>query len=374
MIKRELTEIIKQKFFKNKAIIITGPRQVGKTTLVKALVEDAGEAIIWFNGDEPKIPQLFSEISSAEMTQLFGKNKIVVIDEAQQIDNIGTVLKLIVDNIPEVQLIATGSSSFDLTNKLSEPLTGRKFEYLLYPISYNELVNEHGKLKEKQELNLRLIYGSYPEIITEFTDASETLAWLSDSYLYKDLLKLEFIKKPSLLVKLLQALAWQLGSEVSYNEVARTIGSDPKTVEKYIDLLEKTFVVFRLPAFSRNIRTELKKSRKIYFYDNGIRNAIIGNFNRIEMRNDVGALWENYLISERIKVLEYKRIRANIFFWRTTQQQEVDYVEERDGLLNAYEFKYNPKKRSSLSKTFQSAYPEHIFKVINSKNYSEFLI
>ena len=374
MIERELTTILKQKFFKNKAIVITGPRQVGKTTLAKTLVDEIGKPFLWFNGDEPKTSQLFQGISSTEMTQLFGKNKIVVIDEAQQIENIGTILKLIVDNLPEVQIIATGSSSFDLANKLSEPLTGRKFEYLLYPISYGELIKEHGKLKEKQDLNLRLIFGSYPEVITGFQEASEILGWLSDSYLYKDLLKLESLKKPSLLVKLLQALAWQLGNEVSYNEVAKTIGSDPKTVEKYIDLLEKTFVVFRLSVLSRNIRTEIKKSRKVYFYDNGIRNAIIGNLNRIEMRNDVGALWENYLISERKKVLEYKRIRANMFFWRTTQQQEIDYIEERDGLLNVYEFKYNPDKTSRLPKSFKTAYPENIFKIINTENYSEFLV
>lgn len=373
MIKRELTETIKQKFFKNKAIVITGPRQVGKTTLVKSLIEDIGKPFIWFNGDEPNISSLFDGISSTEITQLFGKNKIVIIDEAQQIENIGTILKLVVDNLPEVQVITTGSSSFDLANKLNEPLTGRKFEYLLYPISFGELIIEHGSLKEKQELNMRLIYGAYPEVITGLSNASETLGWLSDSYLYKDLLKLESIKRPSLLVKLLQALAWQLGNEVSYNEVAKTIGSDPKTIEKYIDLLEKTYVVFRLSALSRNVRTELKKSRKVYFYDNGIRNAIIGNFNRIEMRNDVGALWENYLISERKKVLEYKRIRANMFFWRTTQQQEIDYIEERDGILHAFEFKYSPDKMAYLPKTFQSAYPEHIFKIINKENYSEFL-
>jgi len=373
MIKRELAEIIKQKFFKNKAIIITGPRQVGKTTIVKTIVEEMGKPFIWFNGDEPNTSSQFKNISSSEMNQLFGKNKIAVIDEAQQIDNIGTILKLVVDNMPEIQIIATGSSSFDLANKLNEPLTGRKFEYLLYPLSYRELIEENGSLKEKQELNMRLVFGAYPDVITNMNDACETLGWLSDSYLYKDLLKLESIKKPSLLVKLLHALSWQLGNEVSYNEISKTIGSDPKTVEKYIDLLEKTYVVFRLSALSRNLRTELKKSRKVYFYDNGIRNAIIGNFSRIEMRNDVGALWENYLISERKKVLEYKRIRANLFFWRTSQQQKIDYIEERDGVLNAFEFKYNPAKTSRLSKTFINTYPDHKFKIINSRNYSDFL-
>lgn len=373
MIKRDIEIIIKKKLFKSKAIIISGPRQVGKTTLVRSIVNSVAEPYLWFNGDEPSTISIFNNISSADMKQLFGKNKIVVIDEAQKINNIGLILKIIVDTFPDIQLIATGSSSFELANEVNEPLTGRKFEYFLFPISYNELINEFGTLKEKEYLSQRLIYGSYPEIINNPEDARENLNLLSDSYLYKDLLSLETIKKPALLIKLLQALSWQCGSEVSFNELAQTIGSDPKTVEKYIDLLEKAYVIFRLQPLSRNLRNELKKTRKVYFYDNGIRNAIIGNFDRLDLRQDIGALWENYLISERKKIIEYKRIYGNQFFWRTAQKQEIDYIEERDGIFNAYEFKYNPKKKARLSKTFSKAYPAHSFSLVNNNNYNDFL-
>ncbi|KAF5434618.1 hypothetical protein C5S36_04710 [Candidatus Methanophagaceae archaeon] len=373
MIKRKLTDKLKKHFFKKKAIILIGPRQVGKTTLFKSIVEEINMSYVWFTGDEPNVPNIFNNITSGELIHLFGKNKIVVIDEAQQINNIGSIIKLIVDNIKDIQIIITGSSSFELANKLNEPLTGRKYEYLLYPVSFGELVEENGLIKEIQKLNTRLIYGSYPEIVTDLKNAEENLIWLSDSYLYKDILKLENIKKPSLLIKLLQALAWQVGSEVSYNELAKITSSDPKTVEKYIDLLEKSFVIFRLNALSRNSRNEIKKSRKIYFYDNGIRNAVIGNFNPVSNRNDIGQLWKNYLISERFKFLEYNKIRTNVFFWRTTQQQEIDYIEERAGYFYAYEFKFNPNKKARLSKTFQNAYPQHKFELINRENYHKFL-
>ena len=373
MLKRDIEETIKGKLFKSKAIIVSGPRQVGKTTLVKTIVNSTGQPYLWFNGDEPATPTLFNNISSGDLKQLFGNNKIVVIDEAQKINNIGLTLKIIVDSLPDIQIIATGSSSFELANEINEPLTGRKFEYFLYPISYNEMLNEHGKLKEKELLSQRLIFGSYPEIINHPEAARENLTWLSDSYLYKDLLSLDRLKKPSLLVKLLQALSWQTAHEVSYNELSQTIGSDPKTIEKYIDLLEKAYVVFRLNPLSRNLRNELKKTRKIYFYDNGIRNAVIGNFTRIDLRQDVGSLWENYLISERKKFIEYKRFYGNQFFWRTAQKQEIDYIEEYDGMFHAYEFKYSPKKKVRMSKTFSQAYPSNTFTVVNNENYTEFL-
>ena len=304
---------------------------------------------------------------------MFGKNKIVVIDEAQKIENIGLTLKIIVDNLPDIQVIAIGSSSLELGNEVNEPLTGRKIEYFLYPISYEELINQHGSIKEKEQLSNRLIFGSYPEIINHPEDAKENLKWLADSYLYKDLLNLDTIKKPSLLTKLLQALSWQVGSEVSYHEISQTIGSDPKTVEKYMDLLEKAYVIFRLQPLSRNLRNELKKTRKVYFYDNGIRNAIIGNFNRPDVRQDIGVLWENYLISERKKYLGYHQVFSNQFFWRTAQKQEIDYIEEYDGTFHAFEFKFNPKKKFTISKTFTQAYPSHTFALVNSANYHTFL-
>lgn len=374
MISRELTDTLQKRLFQQKAIIITGPRQVGKTTLIKLLTEKISHPVIWFNADEPNVQELFGSISSFELKNLVGKNKILVIDEAQRIKGIGLTLKIIVDTLPDIQVIATGSSSFDLLDEISEPLTGRKFEYLLYPISFGELTKENGIIEEKRLLNQRLIFGTYPEVINKPEDAIETLKLLSDSYLYKDLFRIETIKKPDMIVKLLQLLAHQVGNEVSFNELAQSLSTDPKTVEKYIGFLEKTFVVFRLSALSRNLRNEISKSRKIYFYDNGIRNAIINNFNPLNIRQDIGQLWENYLISERIKLMEYKRVYANRFFWRTKLQQEIDYIEERGGKMWAYEFKFNPSKTSYLSKTFANAYPQHEFQIINTNNYAEFLM
>jgi hypothetical protein len=374
MINRELLDILQNRLFRQKAIIITGPRQAGKTTLIKLLLTQISQPFVWFNADEPNVPGLFNSITSYELKNLIGKNKIIVIDEAQRIKGIGLTLKLIVDSIPDVQVIATGSSSFDLLDEINEPLTGRKFEYQLYPFSFGELAKESGIIEEKRLLNHRLVFGSYPDVVNNPDDAKETLNWLSDSYLYKDLFRIESIKKPDLIIKLLQLLSYQVGNEVSYNELAQNLSSDPKTIEKYIGLLEKTFVVFRLQALSRNLRNEIKKSRKVYFFDNGIRNAIINNFNQINARQDIGALWENYIISERIKYTAYQRIHSNRFFWRTKQQQEIDYIEERDGKMWAYEFKFNASKLAKLSKTFMKAYPENNYKVINPDNYSEFLM
>ena len=373
MIARALLPILQSRIFKQKAIIITGPRQAGKTTLLKLLVDQNNYPSLWFNGDEPNVPALFQNITSFELENIIGKNKMLIFDEAQRIPNIGITLKLLVDNFPDVQVIATGSSAFELSDEINEPLTGRKFEYQLYPLSFGELSLENGIIEEKRLLKQRLIFGSYPDVINNPVDATEILNWLSDSYLYKDLFRLESLKKPDLLVKLLQALSYQIGSEVMYNELAQTVSSDPKTVDKYIGLLEKTFVVFRLPALSRNLRNEIKKSRKVYFYDNGIRNAIINNFTPVNNRQDIGALWENYCISERMKLASYQRIHSNRFFWRTKQQQEIDYVEERAGKMWAYEFKYQPDKQVNLSKTFMKAYPQHQFQIVNSSNYTEFL-
>ena len=374
MINRSLLNIIQSRLFKQKVIIITGPRQAGKTTLLKLLSDQINQPSLWFNGDEANVPILFQNITSFELSNIIGKNKLLIIDEAQKIPKIGLTLKLLVDNFKDIQVIATGSSAFDLMDEINEPLTGRKFEYQLYPFSFGELSAENGIIEEKRKLNQRLVFGSYPDVINNPTDATEILNWLSDSYLYKDLFRLDSLKKPELLVKLLQALSYQVGNEVMYNELARTVSSDPKTVEKYIGLLEKTFVLFRLPALSRNLRNEIRKSRKIYFYDNGIRNAIINNFNTINIRQDVGALWENYCISERVKLAVNARIHSNRFFWRTQQQQEIDYIEERGGKMWAYEFKFKPDKRTNLSKTFINAYPQNEFQIINTENYSEFLM
>lgn len=373
MINRTIETQIKAKLWNGKAILVFGPRQTGKTTLIKKIISELAMPAKWFSSDEPDVRLALSNITSTQFKSLIGNVKIVVIDEAQRIENIGLTLKLATDNFPEIQVIATGSSAFELANKINEPLTGRKFEFYLYPFSFDELSQHFGFLEEKRMLENRLIFGSYPEVVNKIGNEIETLKLLSDSYLYKDLLVYEGLKKASLLQKILLALALQLGSEVSYNELGQLVGADKNTVEKYIDLLSQAYVIFRLDAFSRNVRNELKKSKKIYFYDNGIRNAIIGNFKPLSTRTDSGALWENYLISERLKWINYQKLYGEKYFWRTAQQQEIDYLEESDGQINAFEFKWNEKATAKFPKTFSEAYPNSTFKVINPSNYSEFL-
>lgn len=373
MINRILYKTILSKLFKGKAIILVGARQVGKTTLLKSLLRDNSE-LLWLNGDELDIQQLFLNISATRLKAVIGNNKIVVIDEAQRIENIGLRLKLITDSIPEIQLIATGSSSFDLANKINEPLTGRKWEYKLYPLSFGEMVEHHGLIEEKRLIPHRLIYGYYPDLVNNYGTEKEILKQLSDSYLYKDILIWEQIKKPDKILKLLQAISFQIGSQVSYNELGQMCGIDSKTVEKYIDLLEKTFIIFRLGTFSRNLRNELKNSKKIYFYDNGIRNAVISNFNQIESRQDVGALWENFIISERIKYLNNSSLWVNYWYWRTKDQKEIDFIEEADGKINAYEFKWNKDAKIKKPNSFLNAYPQSSFKVIHPNNFEEYLM
>jgi uncharacterized protein len=372
MINRLLERTISEKLFNGKAIIVMGPRQVGKTTLLKKIVEQRDD-VLWLNGDEHDVLALFSNISSSRIKSLLGGRKILVIDEAQRIQNIGLCLKLITDTIPEIQLIATGSSSFDLANKVNEPLTGRKWEYNMLPLSFSEMVSHHGILEEKRLLSHRLVFGYYPDIVTNPGNEKEILKQLSDSFLYKDVLNWEQIQKPDKLIKLLQAIAFQVGSQVSFNELGSLCGLDSKTVERYVQLLEKSFVLFRLGSFSRNLRTELKNSRKIYFWDNGIRNALIANFNQIELRSDAGALWENFLIVERIKYLNYTRHWSNYWFWRTKEQKEIDYIEESDGVIHSYEFKWNPNAKIKMVKSFFEAYPQADFKVIHRDNFDEFL-
>jgi uncharacterized protein len=373
MITRSLENEINKKLFDGKAIIILGARQTGKTTLLKKIVSQRSD-VLWLNADETDTIALFENTSSTRLKTIFTGKKIVVIDEAQRISDVGLKLKLITDQIPEIQLIATGSSAFELANKINEPLTGRKWEYKLFPLSLPEMVNYHGLLEENRLLPHRLIYGYYPEVVSNPGIEREILKQLSDSYLYKDILMWERIQKPEKLLKLLQALAFQVGSEISYNNLASLLEMNNQTVEKYIQLLEQTFIIFRLPAFSRNHRKELKRGRKVYFFDNGIRNALLANFNLPELRTDIGALWENFIISERIKYLHYNNIWANSYFWRTQDQQEIDYIEERNGILYAFEIKWNVKKKPFLSKTFANTYPEHTYNIINPQNYEQFLI
>lgn len=373
MISRELEKQLVQYVFRGKIIMLSGARQVGKTTLIEMLLQKRKEKVLYLNADETDVRELLTDTTSTSLKSIVGNHKIIFIDEAQRVKNIGITLKLFADQIKDVQVIVTGSSSFDLASEINEPLTGRKYEFMLFPLSFSEMVEHHGQLEEKRLLEHRLIYGYYPEIVTKPGEEKELLKLLANSYLYRDLLTLEQIKKPVLLEKILRALALQLGSEVSYNEVAQLVNADHETVEKYIDLLEKSFVLFRLPAFSHNVRNEIKKGKKIYFYDNGIRNAIIGNFNLLINRNDTGALWENFLISERMKYLYYNNINVKRYFWRTVQQQEIDYIEEQEEKLSAYEFKWNKKARAKFPKTFIRAYPDSETHLITQGNFENFL-
>ena len=375
MIKRQLQDVIESRMFSGKAIIVIGARQVGKSTLFKMVLENHSEPTLLLNCDEPEVKEMLTQMNTQELKMLIGGNRIVVIDEAQRVENIGMTLKRITDNFPDVQLLVTGSSSFELQNKLNEPLTGRKFEYHLYPLSTGELMNAQGLLNVKQTLENRLIFGSYPDIINHKDDAKELLYNLSNSYLYKDLLSLESIRRPALLGKLLTALALQVTSEVSYNELAQTVGTDNKTVEKYIDLLEKCYIIFKLNGFSRNLRTELKRAKKFYFYDNGIRNAILQNFAPLSLRQDIGALWENFFISERIKANQYAGRYVNSYFWRTNQQQEIDYIEECNGQFSLFEMKWNPKRANTqFPSTFLTTYDVKEKVIVTPENWLEWVV
>ena len=373
MIERKLDKTIKKQLFKGKVIVIVGPRQVGKTTLLGELVRKSDKRVLALNCDEPEVQTMLTNTNVAKLRAIIGNNELLVIDEAQKVDNIGLTLKLIVDNIKSVQVVASGSSAFELRNRLNEPLTGRKFEYQMFPISSSEIIDTFGLMEERRTLENRLVYGSYPDIVMHPEEARQYLTDLAQSYLYKDILSLDSIRKPQLLDKLLQALAFQIGSEVSTNELARTLQTDGKTIDKYIDLLEKCYVVFRLGGLSRNLRTELKRAKKIYFYDNGVRNAIIQQFAPVNLRDDIGALWENFFIAERMKRNHYSGYYCNRYFWRTTLQQEIDLIEESDGAMTAFEMKWNPTKKVLFSKSFTDAYNVKETVVITPDNYMEYL-
>jgi predicted AAA+ superfamily ATPase len=370
---RSIEPIIRDRLYRGKAIVVVGPRQVGKTTLLKHIAADLDPNHLWLDCDEPDIRNMLTDASSDRLKNMVGRTRMVIIDEAQRVRDIGITLKLMVDQIPDTQLMVSGSSALDLSNQINEPLTGRKFEFELLPFSYMELSDHFGSLKEGRLLEQRLVFGTYPDVVNQPGDEIRLLNELSQSYLYKDIFRFQEIRKPDLLPRLLEALALQLGFEVGMNELAQTIGADSETVRRYLDLLEKTYVVFSLRSWSRNVRNELKKSRKVYFFDNGIRNAIIRNFQALELRTDQGALWENYLVSERRKANMANERYASSWFWRTTQQQEIDYLEDQDGLLQAYEFKWNPKANVRWPKTFKDHYPDHTLDVVNRENYGEFL-
>ncbi|GAB3166800.1 ATP-binding protein [Telluribacter humicola] len=372
MIERALRTVLQKRWDSGKILIVLGPRQVGKTTLLEEMCRTGGD-YLFFNGDDFDTQAILANMGEVRLRQLIGSHHTVFIDEAQRIPEVGLLLKLIHDRIKGVRVVVSGSSALELSSSVSEPLTGRKWEHYLYPISWNELVGHAGYLAARQQLEPRLVYGMYPEVINSLGDEEAVLRQIASSYLYKDLLNYHGIRKPEMLSKLLVALALQVGSEVSYNELANLLRIDRNTVEQYIGLLEQAFVVFRLPPFSRNVRNEISSSRKVYFYDNGIRNAIINNFNPLALRNDTGALWENFLISERMKRNEYAGAYGKRYFWRTHAQQEIDYLEEYGGGLHAYEFKWNPQAKARFSRTFTDAYPDATTQVISRDNFEEFL-
>ena len=347
---------------------------MGKSTLLKMMLSDRTD-VMWFNGDEYDVKELFSDITSTRLRSIIAGHRIVVIDEAQRIQDIGLKIKLITDNIPDVQVIATRSSSFELASKINEPLTGRKREYKMFPLTFGEMVNHTNLLEELRMIPHRMVYGYYPEVVELMGEERAVLKELSESYLYRDILSFDKIMKSEKLVKLLQALAYQIGSQVSYNEIGQTVGLDSKTVERYIDILEKSYIIFRLKSYARNLRNELKASRKIYFWDLGIRNAVIGNYSQVESRTDVGNLWENFVIAERLKKNHYDGSYAQSWFWRTQQQKEIDYLEEADGEIKAFEIKWNERKANTkCPEIFTKAYPNTDYKVITQKNIDSILI
>lgn len=372
-IPRQLETDIRKNWDSGKVIIVLGPRQVGKTTLLTALCAAQGN-YLELNGDNPEHRLLFANWDTERLRRLFGNYETVFIDEAQRIPEVGLIAKVVHDQMPIVRLLLSGSSALEIAGQINEPLTGRKWEYTLFPISYGEALHHFGLVAVTQRLKDFMVYGMYPEVLNSPQNTEQVLRQLAGSYLYKDLLQYQGIRKPEVVDKLLLALALQLGNEVNYNELSRNLGIDRHTIETYINLLERAFVVFRVQPFNRNLRSEISTSRKIYFYDNGIRNAIIGNFTPLHLRNDVGALWENFVVTERIKALQYNHWYGRWYFWRTHTRQEIDWVEEKDGQLSAFEFKWNPKKASArLPKTFLDTYPIAKSGTITPDNLHDFL-
>jgi uncharacterized protein len=372
MYQRIQIETLLEWLFRDKVLVLIGARQVGKSTLLKKLLERSGQKFLSLNGEESHIKASFQEPNVEKLKQIVGDNKIVLIDEAQQIKNIGLCLKMLFDNIEGVQFIASGSSALEIADEISEPLTGRHFVFHLYPLSIEEIYTKNGYLKFSENLNWHLVYGSYPDVLNNKNHAKKYLKSIANQYLYKDVLAWKDIRKPDLLNKLLQLLAHQIGCEVSINELAMQLKVKSETVDNYIDLLEKSFVLFRLKSYATNDRKEVTKMRKIYFYDLGIRNAIIDNFSPIELRNDVGALWENFVVMEIIKKNEYAQNDFNYYFWRTLQQQEVDFIVQDEQQITAYEMKWGIKGR--ITKAFTNAYPNAKTVLVSPDNFFEEII
>lgn len=372
-IQRQIESQILNDFFKGKIIIILGARQVGKTTLIKSITSKRTEPVLWLDGENADVHLLFQNINSEKAKHIAGNHKILIIDEAQKIQGIGSVLKIYVDYHPDIQVVASGSSAFELRNVLNEPLTGRKFDYHLFPLSFEEMANTTDLLHEQRHLYQRMRYGYYPEIVTKTEDSERLLRFLSESYLYKDIFLFKGIKKPEKMLDLLKLLAWQLGSEINYHELSKTLRIDNQTIESYIAMLEQAFVIYKLGAYHTNQRNELKKSKKIYFNDPGIRNALINDFRPVELRTDAGGLFENFMINEIRKQNIYKGFYANVYFWRNTEQKEIDLILEKDNHLHLFEFKWNPLKTPRLTRAFSNIYSHFSYEVVSQENYGSFL-
>lgn len=374
MIDRSLYPIINNWLFRDKIIILYGARQVGKTTLARKILSEYSNLDAYYNCEIPSIKQLLQTKEPEALKREFGSHKVIVLDEAQFIPDIGDILKIIADHLPDIQIIATGSSSFELAQKTGEPLVGRALTFTLYPLSYAEMGSVLSPLDRRVSLDHYLTFGMYPEIVQQSTsDARFLLDDLTSRFLYKDIFMFEDIRKPELIDKLLQALAFQIGSEVSFHELSKILKVNTRTVERYIYLLEQAFVIFRLGPFSRNLRKEISKKQKIFFYDVGIRNSIIQQYQSFENRQDKGVLWENYVIVERIKYNGYQLQSPNKYFWRTHDGQEIDYLEEQNGMLNGFEIKWKARKNKAPA-AFENTYPNATFKMIDQANFEEFVI
>jgi predicted AAA+ superfamily ATPase len=374
LITRLLSDVVSEKLqTTNKAVILYGARQLGKTTLSKLIIDKLGYKTLSINADQEKYIEILSSRDLNKLQSLVHGYELLFIDEAQRVPNIGINLKILTDEIPELKLLITGSSSLNLADKITEPLTGRKWTFTLFPLYLQELSKNKFELNDK--LDNLLTFGSYPEVYTtiNMTDKSDLLYEIANSYLYKDILELSNIKYPRKIRDMVRLLAFQIGSEVSVHELSRTLGINRETVENYLDLLEKSFIIFRLSGFSKNLRKEVRKSDKFYFYDLGIRNAVIDNLNFPAQRNDMGALWENFIIAERKKYLHYNRINVSTYFWRTYTGAKLDYIEEGNGTLNAMEIKYNKDKTKS-PKSWMETYPDSEFLLINKENYLDFIM
>lgn len=377
MIARLIENKIREALEQKKVVTVLGPRQAGKSTLAGIVAESESKRILELNGDDSDVRTMFEDTDETRIRTLIGNHDFLLVDEAQKIINVGNMLKIIADRIPDIKVIATGSSSFKLAKAVNESLTGRKREFRLYPLSFKEMASHTSLLEESRLVSHRLVYGYYPEVVSRPGDEKETLKELIDSYLYKDVLEENSIGRPDRLVKLLQALAFQIGSTVSSNELAGLVGIDAKTVDRYIDILEKNFIIFTLPSYAGNQRNELKFSRKLYFWDLGIRNGVIGNMAPLELRppEEAGHLWENFLVSERIKRNDYAgRTFVRHYFWRTQQKKEVDLIEIEDGRMSAFEFKWKSGKTVTAPRQFSSMYSDAEFRCITPSEIGEFLL